>query len=252
MASTNEEEDCSRQLEQQHGSLVGRAVSWFAGRTCHRDGPNGVLPNWRCRPLWCRCLWSSLDQCHGRSRMRYPKSWTESSGTPAASGLWRTSRRTGKIWSRLLAATTRRAAAFSCDRLITCDLLYINVCYLCLYTPLSVRYRTISYTGHHCCMCPLRIAPSFFTRFLRECIVRKTCRCHKHDTTNVGACASRVRPMVLVVVSWDPRSHLVASCTSLQLWTRRRLASSYLGCVVRLFVVQQIVPPSCTGVGLVS
>jgi len=48
MASTDEEEDCSRQLEQQHGSFVSRAVSRFAGRrpTCHLDGPNGGLLDW--------------------------------------------------------------------------------------------------------------------------------------------------------------------------------------------------------------
>jgi len=37
MASADEEEDCSRQLQQPDGSFVGRAVSSFAGRTCHRD-----------------------------------------------------------------------------------------------------------------------------------------------------------------------------------------------------------------------
>jgi len=52
MASADEEEDCSRQLEQQHGSFVSRVVSWFAGH-CHRDGPNGGLLDW-CRPLWYR------------------------------------------------------------------------------------------------------------------------------------------------------------------------------------------------------
>jgi len=45
MASADEEEDCSRQLEQQHGSFIGRPVSWFTGRTCHCDWPitNAVI-----------------------------------------------------------------------------------------------------------------------------------------------------------------------------------------------------------------
>jgi len=43
MASANEEGECSRQLEQQHGSFVSRAASRFTGRTCHGNGLNGRL-----------------------------------------------------------------------------------------------------------------------------------------------------------------------------------------------------------------
>ena len=60
MASADEEEECSRQLEQQHGSFVSRAMPLFVGQTYHHDRPNGGLLDWRCRPEWCRCLWTWL------------------------------------------------------------------------------------------------------------------------------------------------------------------------------------------------
>jgi len=63
MVSADKEEECSRQLEQQHGNFIGRVVSWFelCGTNMSPRWAERRLLDWRCRPLWCTCLWSRLE-----------------------------------------------------------------------------------------------------------------------------------------------------------------------------------------------